>query len=244
MKKYELTTDTKSIFGKRYFRIRALVDFGNVSKGDLGGYIESEDNLSNDTGYGNAWVGGEAYVGGDARVCNNAHVDGNAHIGGEAYVGGWSYVGGNARVDGEAHIGDNAYVDDMAHIGNRACVGNNARVGEKAHIGGETYVGGNAWVGGEAYVGGDARVVGEARVDGEAYVDSNDCYTTIKGFGTEFRNTTFFRCKDNKIRVQCGCFYGDLEEFRQQVKDTRGGKIAKEYLMVADLMEYHFSEEE
>lgn len=153
MKKYELTTDTKSIFGKRYFRIRALVDFGNVSKGDLGGYIESEDNLSNDTGYGNAWVGGEAYVGGNARV------------------------------------------------------------------------------------------VGEARVDGEAYVDSNDCYTTIKGFGTEFRNTTFFRCKDNKIRVQCGCFYGDLEEFRQQVKDTRGGKIAKEYLMVADLMEYHFSEE-
>lgn len=201
MKKYEPTTDTKSIFGKRYFRIRALVDFGNVSKGDLGGYIESEDNLSNDTGYGNAWVGGEA------------------------------------------HIGDNAYVDDMAHIGNRACVGNNARVGEKAHIGGETYVGGDAWVGGEAYVGGDARVVGEARVDGEAYVDSNDCYTTIKGFGTEFRNTTFFRCKDNKIRVQCGCFYGDLEEFRQQVKDTRGGKIAKEYLMVADLMEYHFSEE-
>ena len=153
MKKYELTTDTKSIFGKRYFRIRALVDFGNVSKGDLGGYIESEDNLSNDTGYGNAWVGGEAYVGGDARV------------------------------------------------------------------------------------------VGAARVDGEAYVDSNDCYTTIRGFGTEFRNTTFFRCKDNKIRVQCGCFYGDLEEFRQQVKDTRGGKIAKEYLMVADLMEYHFSEE-
>ena len=189
MKKYELTTDTKSIFGKRYFRIRALVDFGNVSKGDLGGYIESEDNLSNDTGYGNAWVGGEAYVGGDARVCNNA------------------------------------------------------RVGEKAHIGGDAWVGGNAWVGGEAYVGGDARVVGEARVDGEAYVDSNDCYTTIKGFGTEFRNTTFFRCKDNKIRVQCGCFYGDLEEFRQQVKDTRGGKIAKEYLMVADLMEYHFSEE-
>lgn len=153
MKKYELTTDTKSIFGKRYFRIRALVDFGNVSKGDLGGYIESEDNLSNDTKHGNAWVGG------DARVGEKAHID------------------GNARVDGNARIGSEA------------------------------------------------------------------CYTTIKGFGTEFRNTTFFRCKDNKIRVQCGCFYGDLEEFRQQVKDTRGGKIAKEYLMVADLMEYHFSEE-
>ena len=237
MKKYELTTDTKFIFGKRYFRIRALVDFGNVSKGDLGGYIESEDNLSNDTKHGNAWVGGNARVGGDARVAGNARVDCNARVDDEAYVGGFAYVGGNARVDGEAHIGDMAYVDDEAHIGGLAWVGGDARVGEKAHIDGRTYVKGNAWIGGEAYVGGNARVDGNARIGSEA------CYTTIKGFGTEFRNTTFFRCEDDKIRVQCGCFYGDIDEFRKQVKRTRDGKIAKEYLMIADLMEYHFSKE-
>ena len=66
--------------------------------------------------------------------------------------------------------------------------------------------------------------------------------TTIKGFGTEFRTTTFFRCKDGVTRVRCGCFYGDLEEFRVQVKNTRKGKIAEEYLMIADLMEKHFKE--
>lgn len=37
-----------------------------------------------------------------------------------------------------------------------------------------------------------------------------------------------------------GCFYGTIDEFREQVNKTRDGKIAKEYLMIADLMEYHF----
>lgn len=67
-------------------------------------------------------------------------------------------------------------------------------------------------------------------------------YTTIKGFGTNFITTTFFRCKDNIVRVSCGCFYGTIEEFRERVKTTRIGKLAKEYLMIADLMEYHFDE--
>lgn len=35
-------------------------------------------------------------------------------------------------------------------------------------------------------------------------------------------------------------FFGTINEFRKQVKDTRKGKIAKEYLMIADLMEEHF----
>ena len=47
-----------------------------------------------------------------------------------------------------------------------------------------------------------------------------------------------------KIIVACGCFCGTIDEFREQVKNTREGKIAKEYLMIADLMEYHFSNDE
>ena len=40
MKKFELTNDTKIVFGKKLFRIRALVSFGNVKKDELGGYVE------------------------------------------------------------------------------------------------------------------------------------------------------------------------------------------------------------
>ena len=63
MKKYELTDDTVQIFGKTLHRIKALRDFCNVKTGDLGGYIENENNLSQDN---NAWVYDNARASGDA----------------------------------------------------------------------------------------------------------------------------------------------------------------------------------
>ena len=90
---------------------------------------------------------------------------------------------------------------------------------------------------------GDAWVYGDAEVYGNARVSGNADYTTIHGFGTQFRTTTFFQCEDKQIRVSCGCFLGTIPEFREQVKNTREGKIAEEYLMIADLMEKHFVKE-
>lgn len=58
MKKYELlTNDTINLAGRTLYRIKALRDFGNVKKGDLGGYVEKEENLSHN---GSAWVYGAA----------------------------------------------------------------------------------------------------------------------------------------------------------------------------------------
>ena len=147
MKKFELTAEfVTNIFGKKLFRIKALVAFGDVEKGELGGFIEKEDNLS--------------------------------------------------------HLGD-------------------------------------------ALVSGNARVSGNALVSGDALVSGNADYAVVTGFGRFFRTTTFFRCKDKILRVQCGYFYGDLAQFREIVKKTHGNsKYAKEYLAIADLMELHFSDEE
>ena len=147
MKKFELTAEfVTNVFGKKLFRIKALVAFGNVVKGELGGFIEKEDNLSHD---GDAWVYGDAQIAGDAQVSGNAQVSGD------------------------------------------------------------------------------------------------EDYAVVEGFGRHFRATTFFRCKDKILRVQCGCFYGDLTQFRDIVKKTHGdSKYAKEYLAIADLMELHFSDEE
>ena len=166
MKKFELTSETKiNIFGKKLFRIKALISFGDVKAGETGGWVEKEENVNQS---GNAWVYGNAKVYGDAMVF------------------------GNAKVYGDAKVS------------------------------------GNAWVSGNAKVYGDAMVFGNAD------------YATIHGFGTQFRTTTFFRCKDKKVRVACGCFFGTIPEFREQVKDTRKGKIAEEYLVISDLMEKHF----
>ena len=72
-KKYELLkNDTiTALNGKTLYRIKALIDFGVVVAGSLGGYIEKEDNLAHS---GNAWVYGNAQVYGDARVSDNARV--------------------------------------------------------------------------------------------------------------------------------------------------------------------------
>lgn len=79
MKKYEFTGKTKTSFGVTLHQIRALVTIvGVVSSGDVGGWIESEKNLSQVSG--NAWVYDNAKVYGDARVCGDAKVYGNASI--------------------------------------------------------------------------------------------------------------------------------------------------------------------
>ena len=131
-------------------------------------------------------------------------------------------------MSGDALVSGNAEVSDNAKVYGNAKVSDNAKV----------Y--GNAEVSGDAWVYGNAKVYGNAWVYGDAEVYGNADYTTIHGFGTQFRTTTFFRCKDKKVRVACGCFFGTIPEFREQVKNTRKGKIAEEYLMIADLMEKHF----
>ena len=97
---------------------------------------------------------------------------------------------------------------------------------------------------------GDARVLdnawvsGDARVSGDAWVREPSDIALIKGFGSEFRATSFFRCVDGLVRCQCGCFYGTVDEFRSKVRETHGdSKYAKEYTMIADLMELHFKED-
>lgn len=60
-KKYELTDEKIETFGTTLCRIRALRDISAfaVKAGDLGGFIEKEENLSHD---------GDAEVYGNARV--------------------------------------------------------------------------------------------------------------------------------------------------------------------------------
>ena len=77
MKKYELTEETVTVYGKTLYRIRAVRDFGSVKTGEFGGYIEKEENLSH---FGDAWVYGNAKVYGNARVSGNAWVYGNAEV--------------------------------------------------------------------------------------------------------------------------------------------------------------------
>ena len=134
-KKYRLTDETKWWCGHTLHRIEALKDFGSVKKGDKGGWIESENNLSHD---GDCWVGGEAKVYDNAQVRDNARVYGNALVYGSAVVRGDAIVRGDAVVSGNAQVRGGAIV----------C--------------GDAVVSGNAQVRGYAEVCGDAELCGDA----------------------------------------------------------------------------------
>ena len=126
MKKFELTNEfITNSYGVKLFRVKALVEFGDVEAGELGGYIEKEGNLSQ---YGNAWVYGDAQVYGNAQVYGDAWVYGDARVCGDARVYGntWVYgnawVSDNARVSGNARVCDNAWVYGDARVSGDALV--------------------------------------------------------------------------------------------------------------------------
>lgn len=145
MKKYELTSETKIVFGHVLYRIKALSSFGYVSAGDLGGFLESEKNLSQN---GNAWVSG------NARVSGNAWVSGNAEV---------------------------------------------------------SKIGSIFWIG---------------------------------AVGSRNDTATFFRCTDGVIRVTCGCFFGNLNEFAKKVRKTHGDNDhAKVYMLAIDMAKIRISTE-
>ena len=102
--KYELTNETKMVCGHILHRIKAIVNFAFVKKGEIGGWIETENNLDQ---YDNAWVYGDAEVYGNARVYGNAWVSGNARVYGDAWVYGDARVSGDAEVYGDARVSGN-----------------------------------------------------------------------------------------------------------------------------------------
>ena len=131
-KHFELTDKfIINAFGAKLFQIKCTRKIKYADIGDLGGYIEKEDNLSGDAWvygnarvsgnaqvcgdawvYGNAWVSGNAQVSGDARVCGDARVYGNAQVCGDAWVYGNAWVSGNAQVCGDAWVSN-----DNEHCG-------------------------------------------------------------------------------------------------------------------------------
>ena len=121
-KQWEFTGETKICFGITLKRIRATVEFKLkcgivICKGELGGWIEKESNLSD-----NAWVSdnaevyGNAWVYGNARVSGNAEVSGNARVSGDALVSDSAWVYGKARVSGNAWVHDSAWVSGNAEV--------------------------------------------------------------------------------------------------------------------------------
>ena len=238
--KYRLIPeDCKINYGRKLYRIEALKDFGVIKAGELGGYIESENNLSFD---GEAWVCENAEVFDDARICNDALINGNARIYGNAIVSNKATVGGNALIYGNALICDEVCVYDKAYVYGNVLVCNNAI------IRGNAVVSGNARIEGNALICENARVYGNVMIRGNATIYSNAVlgdnviieedrdWFTVGPIGSRNGFTTFALNKDKSIYVFCGYFHGNIDEFEKAVEEThKGTKYEEEYKLAIAL---------
>ena len=232
-KKYKLTEETINVDGRTLYRIEALKDFNDVKKGDKGGFIENEKNLSQSD---DCWVYSNAKVSDNAMVCGNAKVYGNARVYGNAWVFGNAMVSvnalvidkarvyGNAQVRGNAVVYDNAEISGDAKIfGNAqircdAVVCEDAKIYSHAIVCGNAGVYGNAKIYGNAEVSGNAQVFGNTEIRGDAVITNKSDYILFKNWWSSGRFFTWTR-SNNMWKV--GCFYGTGEELIEKAyKDS------------------------
>lgn len=193
-KKFTLTSITGKFKGRTVYRIRALVSFGSVFAGDLGGFVEKEDNLSQD---GNAWISENAVVAENAKVSGNAKILRFAVVYGNAKVYDDAWVSGGAMVHGSAEVFGNAWISGDANI----C--GDAKVYEHAMVSGSAEVFGNARVYGKAVVNGKQTIHGRTFIysddeghtieqNGDNTVSTNGTFTGIYTYTTPFDDLHFF----------------------------------------------------
>ena len=161
--KYKFTKEAIDVQGRTLHRIRALRIGPWGPAGTLGGFIESEANLSHQ---GRAWVGREALVSEDATISEDALVTGNAEISGAAQVSGEARVLDHARVTDRTRVFGQSVVRGEAHIVEQA------RVFEQAVVTDTVDVRGDAWVRGCTRLAGRVNIGQEADICGTAVLDT------------------------------------------------------------------------
>ena len=131
-------------------------------------------------------------------------------------IGGWLEKESNLDQDGDARVSGDALVYG------------NARVYGDAQVYGDAWVSGNAWV------------YGNARVYGDALVSGNADWMLAGPIGSRDDFTTIFREKD-RLAVSCGCFYGSLDKFAEQVDKNHGdNEHGKAYRAMIDMVRIRF----
>ena len=225
-KHFKLTEETKvNKAGVTLHRIVATRDSRHAKAGQLGGFIEKEENLDSE-----AWVDGYAEVWGEAFVYCFAYVGGIARVYGHARVYGYARVYGKAQIYGHACVGVDARVYDNAHVHEKAYVGGQAEVHEEADV----Y--GIAKIKGEAEVTGHARVFGWAEIGRQALVEHIGDYCVFQGFGRwKHDPLTAFREKNGEIGVLFEHYSETLEGFTAQIGDTPHGRTFRAIVEVIKL---------
>ena len=210
-KKYRLTDETIEFNGVTLHRIEALKDFGRVMKGDKGGFVQSERNLSH---LGNCWIFDDSKAIGNSLVYQNAVLSGNSIICDNAVATGFSCIFSRSIVC------------------EKALITNNARIYRNSVVCGNSFVAGDARVTDFSRVEGESEVTGNAEIR-DALIKKSSDYIVFKNWWSSLRHFTWTR-SNNMWKV--GCFYGTGQELIEKAyKDSE--LSGREYKRVVEYVE-------
>lgn len=164
MKKYKFTDEFIKFKNKKLYRIEALRTFGDVKKGDKGGFIEKEENLSHND---SCWIYDDSLVYDEATVYDNAIIKNKSHIHDNAKVF------GNAKVYEEVNIFENANISGEVAIKGTSSIYGSAKIFGNVKISGSTKVFGNASITASVLISDKAKIYGSARITGKAVIKDN-----------------------------------------------------------------------
>lgn len=150
-------------------RIVAVKNFGDVKKGQWGGIVENENNLSHE---GDCWIYPGASVTGDAKVYGNAKIRGSACIRDHAEIFDDAEVTGEVTVSGDAKIYGNAVVSKRARVGGDAEVFDNAVVSDRANVEGDARIHGDAKIVDRVFIFGST-VINDKVISGQTRIFDN-----------------------------------------------------------------------
>ena len=117
--------------GDGYYRLKAIKNFGDVRRGNIGGYVKSYHSLSQK---GKCWIYNEARVRDRALVIDNARVFNQSFITDDAVISdnaqtyGDSWIRDNARVSGNAKVFGKSRISNDTLIYGRQCIYDNRLV--------------------------------------------------------------------------------------------------------------------
>ncbi len=137
--KYELTNETIEHEGRTLYRIRAIRYFNDVKVGDLGGFVENEENLSHD---GDCWIYDDAmaidlaWIHGDAQLRNQSIAMDAAELFGLAVLADSAVACDQTCIYGAARLSGHAKACDYSHVfGNAVLSGDDVIDGHRVTYG-------------------------------------------------------------------------------------------------------------
>lgn len=232
-KKYELTNETMCFNGVILHRIKALKDFPGVEAGELGGWVESEKNLSQ---IGSCWIAKEAKayenakirdnagLTGNAIACRNSTICDNALVTNKAVISGFTYIYNNVEISGNSVIAGEAVLYGKVKVFDAKVT--DAKIRDNVVIDSSS-------------VQGRVTLEGKAYISKGAVVHKMDDFIVFKNFWSSGRYFTWTR-SNNKWSV--GCFHGTGEELiKKAYQDSE--KSGREYERVVRYVESILADE-